>query len=147
MSLCKRQKDKDKIISQGAPPSTCKQGWDSSACPESRCKYVSSAATLEPGHYPSSRAPVSANKMATQSWNWPIVLSPSSRDNKAKQENLGLSGCCFVNPPYLAPSLPSFTNLCNLLPVLLSLCLAQPPVSENPEPSFSHERRMASPPL
>lgn len=40
ISLWERQKGEDKMIGQGAPPSPCKQGLDSSSCPESKHKYL-----------------------------------------------------------------------------------------------------------
>lgn len=132
MSLWKRQKGEDKIIGQGATPSPCKQGWDSSRCLESKpsiCFFwapsSSDTGTRTP---PMQLSNCPGQQTAMQSWFTHHVLSPSLGDNVGQGQEMGLWAWmlfCQLSPPHT-------------LLTSSSLIYASPFLSS----SFSPERRL-----
>lgn len=136
------------MIGQGAPPSPCKQGWDSSSCPESKHKYLFLLGVRWQRRW---------NQDTTQTAN---KQPPRADGETAETERAAglVCGCCFVNLPLLAPLL---ANLCILPPVFFSSFFFSPPPppplfgstfpfrvsssSCHKEPPFSPERRLPVP--
>lgn len=90
MSLWERQRGEDKIIGRGAPPSPCKQGWDSSTWPESKHKYL----FLLGSHW--RRLWNQDTTQAAQRLRVPLTL-----EDGAERGPQGFCGCCFCqhSPP------------------------------------------------
>lgn len=117
------------MIGQGAPPSPCKQGLDSSSCPESKHKYL----FLLGVHW-------------QRRWNQDTTQTANKQPPRAdgrQQRPRGPQGSCVdvvlstfpswrPSSPIYASSLPSSSPLFSFLFFSPLLCLARPSLSECP---------------